>query len=100
RSCSPTWGTSPPSAPTRGARCTSWSSRPGCSTGSSPPADRSRHRRVELLEVLGGLEVLLDPALDDRGGLLDLLELADHLAHRVEGDVDGLVGVAVGRRDG
>ena len=33
-------------------------------------------------------------------GLLHLLELADDLADRVEGDVDGLVGVAVGGRDG
>src|SRR6476619_483501 len=55
---------------------------------------------VELVEGVRRLEVLLHPALNHRGGLLDLRQLTDHLTDGVEGDVDGLIGLLVRRGHG
>src|SRR3546814_3118133 len=84
-------------------RMSDWSSDV-CSSDLTPPSAMApimAWARVrsgvghERGEAVDRVEVLLDQALDHRRRLLHAVELAHHLADRVEHDRTGLVGVAV-----
>src|SRR5262245_30948759 len=95
RSPSPTTASTPRPAPSPSASRTTASSS---SSSSSIAADRGARSGggglLEAVQAVHGLEVLLDEALDDGAGLLDLVELAHDLAARVEQHRLRLVGGA------